>query len=70
MAPGAPKPVALFSPGFGYPRETYTAIIDDLASRGHVVVSLSHTYESAAVEFPGGRLELAVSGDGGPPHPR
>ncbi|GAA2212560.1 lipase [Nonomuraea monospora] len=61
VAHGAPKPVALFSPGFGFPRETYTAIIDDLASHGYVVVSLSHTYESAAVEFPGGRLELPVS---------
>ncbi|WP_433519599.1 hypothetical protein ACQP2T_31060 [Nonomuraea sp. CA-143628] len=61
VAHGAPKPVALFSPGFGFPRETYTAIVDDLASRGYVVVSLSHTYESAAVEFPDGRLELAVS---------
>ncbi|MFD0474436.1 alpha/beta hydrolase family protein [Nonomuraea thailandensis] len=53
-------------PGFGGPRETYTAIVDDLASRGHVVVSLSHTYESAAVEFPGGRLELAVPGGESP----
>ena len=61
VAHGAPKPVALFSPGFGFPREMYTAIVDDLASHGYVVVSLSHTYESAAVEFPGGRLELAVS---------
>ncbi|MFC4117291.1 alpha/beta hydrolase family protein [Nonomuraea zeae] len=66
VAHGAPKPVALFSPGFGFPRETYTAIVDDLASHGYVVVSLSHTYESAAVEFPDGRLELAVSGDGIP----
>lgn len=64
VAHGAPKPVTLFSPGFGGPRETYTAIVDDLASRGYVVVSLSHTYESAAVEFPGGRLETAVSGEG------
>ncbi|MEV6912233.1 lipase [Amycolatopsis sp. NPDC051071] len=60
-APGAPKPVVLFSPGFGGPRETYTALVDDLASRGYVVVSLSHTFESAAVEFPGGRLETALS---------
>ncbi|WP_414938893.1 alpha/beta hydrolase family protein [Amycolatopsis sp. cmx-11-51] len=55
-----PKPVVLFSPGFGGPREMYTALVDDLASRGYVVVSLSHTYESAAVEFPGGRLETAL----------
>ncbi|TYB71015.1 lipase [Nonomuraea sp. PA05] len=66
VAHGAPKPVALFSPGFGFPREMYTAIIDDLASHGYVVASLSHTYESAAVEFPGGRLELAVSEGEGP----
>ncbi|RVX41085.1 platelet-activating factor acetylhydrolase isoform II [Nonomuraea polychroma] len=66
VAHGAPKPVALFSPGFGVPRETYSAIVDDLASRGYVVVSLSHTYESVAVEFPGGRLELAVSEGEGP----
>jgi hypothetical protein len=66
VAHGAPKPVALFSPGFGFPREMYTAIVDDLASRGYVVVSLSHTYESVAVEVPGGRLELAVSEGEGP----
>ncbi|WP_189243254.1 alpha/beta hydrolase family protein [Planobispora rosea] len=66
VAHGAPKPVVLFSPGFGGPRETYTAIVDDLASRGYVVVSLSHTYESVAVEFPDGRLELAVPEDGSP----
>ncbi|OXM56564.1 lipase [Amycolatopsis thailandensis] len=65
-AHGAPKPVTLFSPGFGAPRETYSALVDDLASRGYVVVSLSHTYESAAVEFPGGRLEPAVNGGEGP----
>ncbi len=65
-APGAPKPVVLFSPGFGGPRETYSAIVDDLASRGYVVVSLSHTYESAAVEFPGGRLETALPPGEGP----
>ncbi|MBB5857997.1 alpha/beta hydrolase family protein [Amycolatopsis umgeniensis] len=66
VAHGAPKPVALFSPGFGGPRETYSAIVDDLASRGYVVVSLSHTYESAAVEFPGGRLETALPQGEGP----
>ncbi|WP_236725420.1 alpha/beta hydrolase family protein [Amycolatopsis orientalis] len=63
---GAPKPVALFSPGFGAPRETYSTIVDDLASRGYVVVSLSHTYESMAVEFPGGRLEPALPPGEGP----
>ncbi|UBU08500.1 alpha/beta hydrolase family protein [Nonomuraea gerenzanensis] len=68
VAHGAPRPVALFSPSFGGPRETYTGLIDDLASRGYVVVSFSHTYESAAVEFPGGRVEPAVPAGDSPGH--
>jgi dienelactone hydrolase len=48
-------PVVLFSPGFGTSREENTALIEDLASRGYVVVSFDHTYETAVVEFPDGR---------------
>ncbi|WP_367133685.1 alpha/beta hydrolase family protein [Saccharothrix sp. HUAS TT1] len=58
---GAPArghwPVVLFSPGFGSARELNAGLVDDLASRGYVVVSVSHTHESLAVEFPGGRVE-------------
>ncbi|MFD7652415.1 alpha/beta hydrolase family protein [Actinosynnema sp. NPDC059797] len=50
-------PVVLFSPGFGSVRELHVGVTDDLASRGYVVVSMSHTHESVAVEFPGGRVE-------------
>ncbi|MFS8099664.1 prolyl oligopeptidase family serine peptidase [Lentzea alba] len=49
-------PVVLFSPGLQAPREFYTSTADDLASRGYVVVTVSHTYESLAVEFPGNRV--------------
>ncbi len=49
-------PVVLFSPGFGASREENTALIEDLASRGYVVVSFDHTYEAPVVEFPDGRL--------------
>jgi hypothetical protein len=49
--------VLLFSPGLGSVRELHAGVTDDLAARGYVVVSMSHTYESAAVEFPGGRVE-------------
>ncbi|HWO68608.1 MAG TPA: lipase [Umezawaea sp.] len=56
-------PVVLFSPGFGSARELNAGLTDDLASRGYVVVSLSHTHESAAVEFPGGRVEYGLVGD-------
>src|SRR5439155_11795648 len=39
-------PVLLFSPGLSLPREMYTALCADLASRGFVVVALSEPYES------------------------
>lgn len=54
------RPIILFSPGMGMPRETSTAQAEDLASHGFVVVTMSHTYESTATEFPGGRLEKSV----------
>ncbi|WP_218023239.1 alpha/beta hydrolase family protein [Nocardia altamirensis] len=53
---GGEWPVVLFSPGFGAPREIYAGLTDDLASRGYVVVSISHNYDSGVVEFPGGRV--------------
>jgi len=43
-------PVLLFSPGLSLPREMYTALCADLASRGYVVVALSEPYESAVSE--------------------
>jgi dienelactone hydrolase len=48
-------PVVLFSPGLGASREENTIHVEDLASRGYVVVSFDHTFE-APVEFPGGRV--------------
>ncbi|WP_069465354.1 alpha/beta hydrolase family protein, partial [Actinacidiphila rubida] len=53
-------PVVLYSPGAGDPRSLGTTFCDDLASRGHVVVAIDHTYDAAGVEFPGGRVELSV----------
>lgn len=66
-APAVPGrwPVVLFSPGMQAPREFYAAAADDLASRGYVVVTVSHTYESLAVEFPGNRIEYGTI-DGSP----
>jgi predicted dienelactone hydrolase len=40
-------PVLFFSPGLSIPREAYTALCADLASRGYVVVALSVPYESS-----------------------
>ena len=57
---GGRRPIVLFSPGLGMPREASTAQAEDLASHGFVVAAMSHTYESSATEFPGGRLEKSV----------
>jgi dienelactone hydrolase len=48
-------PVLLFLPGWGSPREHYTALCADLASRGYAVVALSHPYESAISLLADGR---------------
>lgn len=48
-------PVVLFSPGFQYSRFVNTAQVEDLASRGYVVVTIDHSHETP-VEFPGGRF--------------
>ncbi|WP_328392254.1 alpha/beta hydrolase family protein [Nocardia sp. NBC_00416] len=54
---GGRRPVVVFSPGSGMPRELSTAQAEDLAGHGFVVVTMSHTYDSSATEFPGGRVE-------------
>ncbi|RKT53003.1 alpha/beta hydrolase family protein [Saccharothrix australiensis] len=53
-----PLPVVLFSPGGGLPREVFATLTDDLAGRGYLVVSVSHTHESGAVRFPDGRVAV------------
>ncbi|GAA3809673.1 lipase [Streptomyces coacervatus] len=57
---GGPFPVVCYSPGVGDPRSFGTTLCDDLASRGHVVVTVDHTYDASAVQFPGGRVERSV----------
>ncbi|GAA2490739.1 hydrolase [Streptomyces longisporus] len=57
---GGPFPVVCYSPGAGDPRSLGTTLCDDLASRGYAVVTLDHTYDAGAVEFPGGRVERSV----------
>jgi predicted dienelactone hydrolase len=45
----------LFSPGLGINAAIYTALMEELASRGYLVAGLDHTFD-AVVEFPGGRV--------------
>jgi predicted dienelactone hydrolase len=49
-------PVLLFSPGLGGDRTMDTTLVEDLASRGYIVVTIDHTYDAEEVEFPDGRV--------------
>ncbi|ARF53772.1 hydrolase [Streptomyces gilvosporeus] len=53
-------PVVLYSTGRGSDRATGTALAQDLASRGYLVVTLDDTHDDGEVQFPGGRLEVAT----------
>lgn len=54
---GLPFPVVIFSHGGGGgTRDSNTAHCEELASHGYVVIGISHTYQSAVVKFPDGRL--------------
>jgi dienelactone hydrolase len=55
-------PVILASHGYTGMFTDYTFLFEDLASRGYVVASVAHTYETTAVEFPDGRLVTSVLG--------
>ncbi|MCO6004508.1 lipase [Actinoallomurus purpureus] len=55
-----PRPVVLYSPGVADPRTWNTALVEQLASAGYVVVAVDHTYEASAVEFPGHRIARTV----------
>ncbi|MGW3232039.1 alpha/beta hydrolase family protein [Kitasatospora sp. NPDC001095] len=62
--PGAPAdrtrrhPVVLNSHGSGADSAFNTALAEELASHGHVVAAVDHTYDAGEVEFPGRRLEV------------
>ncbi|WP_245997179.1 hypothetical protein [Streptomyces armeniacus] len=56
---GGRRPVLIYSPGTGDPRTWGTVLVEELASRGYVVVTVDHTYESPAVQFPDGSVKGA-----------
>ncbi|KUM96404.1 hydrolase [Streptomyces yokosukanensis] len=62
LAPVATKlgklPVLLYSTGLHSDRAMGTALAQDLASRGYLVVTVDHTHDANEVEFPDGRLEV------------
>ncbi|MFF2073526.1 alpha/beta hydrolase family protein [Kitasatospora sp. NPDC058162] len=60
VLPGGKRPVVLYEAGFGDPRTWGTGLVEDLASRGYVVVTVDHTYEASEVAFPDGDLATSV----------
>ncbi|MEU8350441.1 alpha/beta hydrolase [Streptomyces sp. NPDC048845] len=59
-APGQ-HPLVVLSPGFSLNRATLTTLAEDLASRGYVVATVDHAYESFGTAFPGGRTLTCVA---------
>ncbi|MFI8103221.1 alpha/beta hydrolase family protein [Streptomyces sp. NPDC086023] len=49
-------PLVVLSPGFTVHRATLTSLAEELASRGYVVASVDHAYETVGTAFPGGRV--------------
>ncbi|WP_042433962.1 alpha/beta hydrolase family protein [Streptacidiphilus anmyonensis] len=54
-APGR-FPVVLYSPGAGDARDWNVSLVEDLASHGYVVVTVDHTGEAPATQFPDGHV--------------
>ncbi|MEV8440547.1 alpha/beta hydrolase [Actinosynnema sp. NPDC051121] len=55
------SPLVVLSPGFIRGRATLTMLAEDLASRGHVVALVDHTYENTATTFPDGRVTTCAA---------
>lgn len=49
-------PVIVFSPGLGSSPFSYTAIIENLVSRGYVVAAINHPYDSSDFKFSDGKI--------------
>lgn len=61
-APGR-FPLVLLSPGFNTPRATLTGLAEELASRGYVVATADHPYETTGMELPDGRVLTCAACD-------
>lgn len=56
-ARGGRRPVLVYAAGAGDPRTWGTALVEEMASRGYVVVTVDHTYENPGVQFPDGSVK-------------
>jgi pimeloyl-ACP methyl ester carboxylesterase len=53
---GKTPPIVLFSPGLNTSRLFYSAIAQEVASKGFTVITIDHPYETDIVEFPDGTV--------------
>ncbi|KAK9420130.1 hypothetical protein SUNI508_06658 [Seiridium unicorne] len=56
-----PRPLVLFSPGFGQSRLLYGAMARSLASEGYIVVTVNHPYDATVIEFTDGSFVRAAN---------
>ncbi|MET8683553.1 hydrolase [Streptomyces sp. NPDC004732] len=54
---GGRRPVLVYAAGAGDPRTWGTSLVEEMASRGYVVVTVDHTYENPGVQFPDGSVK-------------
>jgi predicted dienelactone hydrolase len=52
----------IFTHGYTGTFTDYTFLLEDLASRGYIAVSVDHTFEATAVNFPDGRFVKSMFG--------
>jgi predicted dienelactone hydrolase len=61
VASGQPRyPLLLLSPGSGFMPAVYTALAEELASHGFIVVGVNHTYNASVTVFADGRVAPAA----------
>jgi predicted esterase len=56
LSQDSPAPVLLFSHGWGGFRAQNTALVENLASHGFIVVAVEHSYAAVTTVFPDGRV--------------
>jgi predicted dienelactone hydrolase len=62
VASGQPRyPLVLLSPGSGFMPAVYTALAEEFASHGFIVIGVNHTYNSSVTVFADGRVVPAAS---------
>ncbi len=57
----SPRPLILFSPGFGQSRLLYSFMARSLASEGYIVITVDHPYDATVVEFTDGSFVRAAN---------